>query len=248
MTDAVTTETEGTTATLWLERPERGNALGPDLVEGLEAAIDAALAAGARLLVLRGRGRNFCTGFDLSDLESASDGDLALRILRIELLLQRVHGLPVATLAIAQGRAFGAGADLFAACDHRIALPGSSFAFPGPAFGLVLGTARLAGLVGGPAARRILLAGETVTAEAAVTLGLASASVEDSGLEAAIAAAGIAAARLDGATVAALHGRTRAADDAGDLAALARSVAVPGLKRRILEYRARSLAARPGKG
>ncbi|NKC34554.1 enoyl-CoA hydratase/isomerase family protein, partial [Roseomonas sp. BU-1] len=55
---------------------------------------------------------------------------------------------------------------------------------------------------------------------------------------------GRAAARLDAPTVAALHGRTRLADDAGDLAALARSVARPGLKDRIAAYRAATLAAR----
>ena len=223
-------------ATLWLARPERGNALGDDIVAALDAALDRVMAEGARLVVLRGRGRNFCTGLDLSDLETASEGDLALRIIRIELLLQKIHALPVSTMAIAGGRVFGAGADLFAVCDHRLALAGSSFAFPGPAFGLVLGTARLAGIVGDGVARRLLLSGATVDADAALQLGLSTAVVEDAADV--IAAARAAAIRLDAPTVAALHGRTRRADDAGDLAALARSVARPGLRQRILDYRA----------
>jgi len=225
-------EAEGPNATLWLNRADRGNALGPALVEALDAAIDAALGQGARLIILRGKGRHFCTGFDLSDLETCTDGDLALRILRIEILLQKIHALPVTTLAIAQGRIFGAGADLFAACDHRLAMPGASFAFPGPAFGLVLGTGRLAGLVGGGAARRLLLAGRPVEAEAAMAMGLATGMGDDT------AAALAAATRLDAPTIAALHARTRQADDAGDLAALARSVARSGLKQRIQDYRA----------
>ena len=223
-------------ATLWLARPDRGNALGDELVAALDGALDRVLAEGARLVVLRGRGRNFCTGLDLSDLETAGEGDLALRIIRIELLLQRIHALPVSTMAVAGGRVFGAGADLFAVCDHRVALAGSSFAFPGPAFGLVLGTARLAGLIGDGAARRLLLSGATVEAEAALQLGLATAMAEHAAGPIALAHA--AASRLDPATVAALHGRTRRADDAGDLAALARSVARPGLRQRILDYRA----------
>lgn len=230
-------EADGTAATLWLNRAERGNALGAALVEALDTAIDTALAAGARMLILRGKGRHFCTGLDLGDLEACTDGDLALRILRIEILLQKIHALPVTTVAIAQGRVFGAGADLFAACDHRLAMPGASFAFPGPAFGLILGTGRLAGLVGGGAARRLLLAGESVDAAAALGLGLATGMGED------IAAATAAATRLDAETVAALHARTRQADDAGDLAALARSVARPGLKQRIQDYRARMMKA-----
>lgn len=226
-------EADGPATTLWLNRAERGNALGPALVEALDAAIDTALAEGARVLILRGKGRHFCTGLDLGDLETCTEGDLALRILRIEILLQKIHSLPVTTVAIAQGRVFGAGADLFAACDHRLAMEGASFAFPGPAFGLVLGTGRLAGLVGDGAARRLLLAGEPVDAQAALALGLATSMGED------VAAAITAATRLDAATVAALHARTRHADDAGDLAALARSVARPGLKQRIQDYRAR---------
>ena len=236
------TSTDGT-ATLSLNRPDRGNALGPELVEQLTDAFDRALATGARLVILRGEGRHFCTGFDLSDLESLTDGDLLLRVVRIEALLQRIHAAPVSTMAIANGRTFGAGADLFAACDHRIALAGASFAFPGPAFGLVLGTNRLANLVGRDRARAMLLAGTEVPAAAALAAGLATAVLDAEELPAAIAAAAEAASRLDPATVAALHRRTsRAADDA-DLAALVRSAARPGFKQRILDYRA-GVAAR----
>lgn len=244
MTDRVLVEWEGAAATLRLNRAARGNALGPDLTEALDAALDASLAAGARLVILRGEGRHFCTGFDLSDLDTASEGDLALRVLRIELLLQKLHALPVTTLAVAQGRVMGAGADLFAVCDHRIALEGSSFAFPGPAFGLVLGTGRLAGLVGEGVARRLLLAGDAIPAGEAARIGLATRHLAEDALPAAIAAARAAALRLDAPTVAALHGRTRRADDAADLAALARSVARPGLRQRILDHRARTQAAK----
>ena len=239
---AVAVEMDGEIATLWLDRAERGNALGPDIVDALDAGIDAALAARSRLIVLRGRGRNFCTGLDLADLDTATDGDLALRILRIELLLQKIHSLPISTMSVAGGRVFGAGADLFAVCDHRLAAPGTSFVFPGPAFGLVLGTARLAGLVGDGVARRLLLAGDAIDAQRAAGIGLATAVAAEDDVPAAIEAARRAAARLDPETVAALHGRTRSADDAGDLAALARSVARPGLKDRIIAYRAQARA------
>ena len=244
MTAVIECEREGEAATIRLARPERGNALGPETVAAIEAALDDALAAGARLVVFRGQGRNFCTGLDLSDLDEISEGDLALRVLRIEILLQRIHALPVTTVAVAGGRVFGAGADLFAACDHRIAIEGSAFAFPGPAFGLVLGTARLAALVGEGAARRLLLAGETLAAEAAVALGLATRLMPAEAVDGAIGALRVAATRLDAPTVAALHARTRRADDAGDVAALARSIARPGLKARVEAYRAQAAERR----
>ncbi|MCO6415021.1 enoyl-CoA hydratase/isomerase family protein [Siccirubricoccus sp. KC 17139] len=233
-------------ATLWLERPERGNALGLELVAALDAAVTAALVDGARCLVLRGAGRHFCTGFDLSDLDQLSDGDLLLRVVRIEQLLQRLHAAPVVTVAVGQGRSFGAGADLFAVCDHRIAMAGASFAFPGPSFGLVLGTARLAARIGAGRAREVLLGGESLDAEAALAAGLATAVLEEAALPAALARIGAAASRLAPETVAGLHARTRGADDDADLAALVRSAARPGLKQRILEYRAAVAAQRKG--
>jgi enoyl-CoA hydratase/carnithine racemase len=233
-------------ATLSLNRPERGNALGPELIEALDEAFERAVAHGARLLVLRGEGRHFCTGFDLTDLESLSDGDLLLRVVRIEALLQRIHAAPVTTLAVATGRTFGAGADLFAACDRRIAAAGASFAFPGPAFGLVLGTARLVGLVGRDRAREVLLSGREMTAEAAVMSGLATTVLPPEDIAPEIARAAAEAARLDPATVAALHRRTTRAEDDADLAALVRSAARPGLKQRILDYRAQVAARRKG--
>jgi enoyl-CoA hydratase len=188
MSGPVPMEAAGDTVTLWLDRPERGNALGPALVEALDAGIDAALARGARLIVLRGR--NFCTGLDLADLDAVSEGDLALRIIRIELLLQKISGLPVTTMAVASGRVIGAGADLFAACDRRLALTGSSFSFPGPAFGLVLGTGRLAGLVGNTAARLLLLDGAPIDTGVALALGLATAQLGEEELPEAVGAAG----------------------------------------------------------
>lgn len=234
---AVDSMIEDGVATLFLARPERGNAMGAEMVAAIDSALDEALAASARLVVLRGQGRNFCTGLDLADLDTVTDGDLALRILRIEVLLQRIHALPVTTMAIAGGRVFGAGADLFAACDHRIALPGTSFAFPGPAFGLVLGTGRLAGLVGNASARQLLLAGAPVDAGRALALGLVSEVLEEGALDGALGAVRAAATRLAAPTVAALHARTRQADDDADLAALARSLARPGLKARVVAYR-----------
>ncbi|BDG73763.1 enoyl-CoA hydratase/isomerase family protein [Roseomonas fluvialis] len=245
MSAPVAVEAHGAVHTIRLARPDRGNALGPEMVAAIDTALDGAQAAGARLVVLCGEGRHFCTGFDLSDLDALDDGELALRAIRIEILLQRIHALPVSTLAVAGGRVFGAGADLFAVCDHRVALAGTTFAFPGPAFGLVLGTGRLAGLVGDGAARRLLLAGTTIEAKAALTMGLATRVVEPDGVAPAIDSARDAATRLDTPTVGALFGRTRRADDAGDLAALARSVARPGLKDRILAYRAHVAATRP---
>lgn len=222
--------------TLTLERSEVGNALGPELVEALIAAVGAASAdAGLHTLVLRGAGRHFCTGLDLSDLASVSDGDLLLRLVRIETLLGMLWHAPLRTVALAQGRTWGAGADLFAVCEQRVAAADASFRFPGAQFGIVLGTRRLAERIGGDAARRLVLGGDELDAGQALTAGL----VTQIGSEALLPDPAV-----DAGTARAIRRATRADQRDADLAALVRSAAEPGLRERIAQYRARLLARR----
>ena len=98
-------ERSGTTLTLTLERPEKMNALSGALVEALLAELEEAHVDGTRLVVFRGEGKNFSAGFDFSDYESQSEGDLLLRFTRVEQLLQMVHFAPftVVGLALATG-------------------------------------------------------------------------------------------------------------------------------------------------
>ncbi|MDX2288802.1 MAG: enoyl-CoA hydratase/isomerase family protein, partial [Hyphomicrobiaceae bacterium] len=116
-------ERAGDTVTLTLARPDRLNALDACLVEHMIEAFETADRDGTRLIVVTGQGKGFSGGFDLSDLAAQSDGDLALRFLRIESLLQLIHHAPCATLALVHGACFGAGADIVAACALRLAAP-----------------------------------------------------------------------------------------------------------------------------
>jgi enoyl-CoA hydratase/carnithine racemase len=207
-----------------------------------------------------GAGRHFCTGFDLDGLESQSDGDLLLRFTRIEALLDAVWRAPVRTVAIAQGRTWGAGADLFAACDLRIAVTHASFRFPGAGFGIVLGTRRLAERVGTERARTWVSDGATVEAEQALACGLASRLFDavQAGDDWRQLACGPAPA-IDRDTLAMIRAASRSTGAPGgdmladaDLAALIRSAtrsitpgkAGPGLRERIAAYRDRTRAAR----
>jgi enoyl-CoA hydratase/carnithine racemase len=56
-----------------------------------------------RSCTIQGEGRNFCAGFDLSDIAELSDGDLLHRFLRIETLLQSVHHAPFPVMPLARG-------------------------------------------------------------------------------------------------------------------------------------------------
>jgi enoyl-CoA hydratase/carnithine racemase len=224
--------------TLRLDRTDKANALDPEMVEAIGAALDDIVAQPPRLLVLEGSGRNFCAGFDFTDYQAVSDGELLGRFVSIEMLLQRLRTLPCVTVACVQGGAFGAGADMAAACTFRLGLPSARFRFPGFQFGLALGTRTLSALIGQQAAREILLSGEVVDSARALSVGLLT-DIVDSADASAAAVASINGrfGRLDApSAMLALRNTSVQAGDA-DLADLVRSVMRPGLKQRIAAYR-----------
>ncbi|SEK52267.1 Enoyl-CoA hydratase/carnithine racemase [Pseudoxanthomonas sp. GM95] len=231
-------ERAGTTLTLTLDRADKRNALSPSLVDALLGAVQAAYHDGTELLVLRGEGKNFCAGFDLSDYAEASEGDLLLRFVHIEQLLQAVAHAPFETVALVHGRNFGAGVDLICSCDRRIASADASFMMPGLGFGLVLGTRRYAARVGAVRARSVLGDGMTFDAATAVHDGFLTQIAETDTWPALLEQlqtttlprlSGDAWRRLDSALLA----DTRDAD----MAALVASAAVPGIHERIRRYR-----------
>lgn len=233
-----TTHAEGVT-TLTLARPERGNALGPDLVEALLAAVQGACADDSvHTLVLRGEGRHLCTGLDLSDLDQCRDGDLLHRLVRIETLLSALWHAPLRTVAVAQGRTWGAGADLFATCEVRLAQVDATFRFPGAQFGIVLGTRRLAERVGADAARAMTTGGGEWRAPQAQAAGLVQQAIDDGTSTNDLLATACLAPAVSPSTAAALRAASRTDLRDADLAALVRSAAQPGLVDRIRTYRA----------
>ncbi len=233
----VTVGRTGDTTRITLSRAEKANALDAEMVEALLDAVSAAATDGTRFLVLDAEGRHFCAGFDLSDLDSVSEGDLTLRFVRIETLLQTLYHLPFPSLALAKGRAMGAGADLFCACSLRIAAPETRFRMPGLAFGIVLGTRRLAARIGDEGARRIQNETRTFDAAEAVALGFATETAGESDWPTRITEAENAAATLSPEATRALFAATVRDTCAQDMADLAASASRPGLKARIQAYR-----------
>ena len=170
----------------------------------------------------------------LAGLAVSSEADLLQRFVRVEQLLQAVWQSPIRTIALAQGRTWGAGADLFAACEVRLATPGASFRFPGARFGIVLGTRRLAERVGGDTARRWLLDSAHVDAASAQFAGLATELVDAEGLAAAWRTH--LPGPIDRVTAAAIRRLTRVDAGERDMSELVASAARPGLKTRMTDY------------
>lgn len=236
MTDQLRIERSAQSWTFTLNRPDKMNALNAPLVEALLQGVDDAHASGARMLVFQGEGRNFSAGFDQGDLDSQSDADLLLRLVRVEALLHLVASSPCLTVAFAHGRNFGAGVDLFAACRHRYSAADASFRMPGLRFGLVLGTRRFGQVVGYAKAREILEQTRQISATEAAEIGLVTRLVEADGRADAVAEALQVATLLDPTTQRHLYRVLERERPDQDLADLVRSASRPGLKSRMLAY------------
>jgi len=228
---------DGHVTRLTLNRPQKANALSASLVEAALNAIEYAYTDGTRLLILDGNGEHFCAGFDFGGFAEATEGDLVLRFIRIEHLLQLLHHAPFTTLALAHGRNFGAGADLVCSCSQRVAAPGASFRMPGLRFGLVLGTRRLAARIGADGARQVLATSATFDADAALQLKFISRVAPQAEWPALVEAARRESSALAQPALARLNEQTVVDTRAADMAALAQSASVPGLKERIRMFR-----------
>ena len=220
---------------LTLNRGSKANSLTPTLVEDLITALDQ--PDNVRMAVIRGEGKHFCAGFDLSDISELSDGDLLWRFVRIELLLQKIYHSPFPIVALGHGQIVGAGADLFVACWHRVAAPCAKLKMPGWNFELALGTGRLAALIGQDAARDMLIDTRSISAEQAREIGLASDLIEKEGWEDLVTTLAARARTLPTEATTNMLALTGSKNAELDLAALVRSAARPGLKSRIDKYR-----------
>jgi methylglutaconyl-CoA hydratase len=136
--------TEAGAVTVILNRPERKNAFDADLISALLEAFDTlAGAEGVRVVFLRGAGGTFSAGADLGWMRTALDHtehDNRADAFELAKMLKALHDLPVLTVALVEGGAFGGGAGLAAACDMAIAVEGTNFSFSEARLGLVAAT------------------------------------------------------------------------------------------------------------
>lgn len=196
-----------------LNRPERSNALNPQIVAQLTEIVLNAYDDETRLMVFRGAGKHFCSGFDVGHGGLDDKKDRTGRILSIETLLQLVWSAPFVTVALVQGAAVGAGADLAASCDYRVCSATTSFRFPGfQLTGVTLGTGRLARLVGDQTAFDLVLRNTKISGQHAGDCGLASHVLEVDRHEAFVDDLARDIARVTKGSIVALKSAVRAPD------------------------------------
>jgi enoyl-CoA hydratase/carnithine racemase len=190
-------------ARLTLNRPEALNALNRELTAALEAAVERVAAmADVRVLLVAGRGRAFCAGNDLREMETVTGDEAEALARRHAALMDRFATLPQVTLAAIDGHALGGGLMLAVAQDLRIASDRARFGLPEVTLGFnpAYGIARLLDVAGGAHGRDLLLTGRTIHASEALRMGLVSRVVAPPTLEASAAkwAAEVAASPREG--------------------------------------------------
>jgi enoyl-CoA hydratase/carnithine racemase len=162
---------EGGIWTATINRPEKANALTSAMLTRLvEIAEDAGQPSGARLLILTGAGKVFSAGADLDAMQDGLATSPAW-----ERLSSAIAALPCLSIAALNGTVAGGAMGMALACDFRVAVQGADTFYPVMKRGFLpqpSDPARLAALVGPARARRILLAGERLTAETALDWGL----------------------------------------------------------------------------
>jgi enoyl-CoA hydratase/carnithine racemase len=160
----------GRVAVVELHRPQVRHAMNTALLDGLIGALrSAARGGGTDAVVVTGSDGCFSSGADVSE-DIDREGAQA-RMGRFGDLYELVATYPLPTVAAISGWCIGGGAELASACDLRVGTPTSSIRFPGAAYGVPAGAARLPLLVGLSHARDLLMTARSVGAEEAYRMG-----------------------------------------------------------------------------
>ena len=178
-------------AVITLNRPDALNALSFALIGDLGRALDEVAASDARALLITGAGEKaFCAGADIKELTGRSLVEQKRGAETGQATLAKLDRLPMPSVAVINGYAFGGGLELALACTFRIATRNAKVGQPELKLGLIPGyggTQRLPRAVGEARAMEMILTGRTVDAEEALRIGLVQRIVEGDAMAAGIA-------------------------------------------------------------
>jgi enoyl-CoA hydratase/carnithine racemase len=179
-----------------LNRADKRNALNIPMVRELSAAIEAAgRADDARVVILRGAGKAFSAGIDVTTFMALGQeyGPRWLQRMRtisddLQSVFTRLERLELPVIALLHGYCLGMGLELALACDMRLAAAGTQIGLPETRLGLIPdvgGTTRLLRLVGVGRAKELIMTGKTIDAEQAAAWGVVNGVVPPEDLAAA---------------------------------------------------------------
>lgn len=175
-------------ALITLDRPEALNALSFSLLQDLSRQLDSIAESDTRALLVTGAGdRAFSAGADIKELMGRTLVEQRAGAALGQSVLAKLDQLPMPSIALINGYAFGGGLELALACTFRLAAPSAKLGFPEIKLGLIPGyggTQRLPRLVGEARATELILTGRTVEAAEAERIGLVNHIVEGDLIEA----------------------------------------------------------------
>ena len=163
-------QTQGAIRTVTLNRPDKHNAIDPEMMTVLTEAFAVEPPDTERVTVLRGNGRSFCSGLQL-----ATTGVDHAEAVRIETLFDTVQRYPLPVVAIVQGKAIAGGCELALHCDFIVAQRNAQLIMPLAQIGVSTTwflTKKIMEAVGPALGREFLLLGEPLGAERLHALGL----------------------------------------------------------------------------
>jgi enoyl-CoA hydratase len=167
---------------LTLDRQEALNALSFSIIDEIGAALDRVAGLGVRALLITGAGsKAFCAGADIKELRDRRLAAQRAGIERGQAVFAKLDTLPVASIALINGYAFGGGLELALACTFRLATRNAKMGLPEIKLGLTPGyggTQRLPRVVGEARALEMIMTGRSIDAEEAYRIGLVNRLVE----------------------------------------------------------------------
>jgi methylglutaconyl-CoA hydratase len=181
----------GGVARITLNRPDKRNAITSEMMDALRKALQrAADESSVRVLLIRGAGKDFCAGLDLSEVlktaESEEESIASARRLGDLYIAMRRHPKPI--VAAVQGRALGGGAGIATASDLIIAAESAQFGYPEVNLGFIpaIVAAMLRRAVNERQAMELAVTGEPLSASRAYAIGLINRVVPDPDFDAAV--------------------------------------------------------------
>ncbi len=192
MAEQILVRREGLVFEVTLNRPQERNAISDEMMNALADAFDRAereFHDGARVVLLRGAGRAFSSGIDLSQFLTL-DEDLRSNLFpftaRYQAILNKIERCSLPVICVLQGYCLGLALELALACDFRIAAERTKLGLPEARLGIIPdvgGTVRLIKLVGPSRAKDLILTGRAIDLSQALDWGLVNAVLPKADLE-----------------------------------------------------------------
>jgi len=193
MTQLVLTQQRNQIFEIVLNRPDKRNAINMDMFAQFDAAVTQAnRTPNLRAVLIRGEGKSFSAGIDVSNLLMLAEKyglHWQQRMRRItddfQAVLTRLERLELPTIALLHGHCLGMAMEMALACDIRIAAEGTKLGLPESRLGMIPdvgGTTRLVRLVGPARAKELIFTGRQISATQAEAWGIVNYMVTDEGL------------------------------------------------------------------